>query len=290
MLKIRTEARVGILIFVAVAVLIAGAMFLKGYHPGRSGYLIETKMSNVSGLIEGSPVTIAGLKIGKVQDMEWIHPSVKVKLWIDSRYRLYQGSVVHIKDIGFMGESCIEIQPGKEQDVLGDGDSIQSGSSIGISDLIYESGEMVGQLRGVASVFQSTLDKETRENLRFSIENTRKATDVLQKDLNIILRDLKKVSSQYSEMGTNERDRVKRMLQNLDKSSESLKTTSTKLDSASSSLEVILADIAKGKGTLGKMIKDDSLYVNLKNLTMNLNLLAEDVRKNPKKYLHVSIF
>jgi phospholipid/cholesterol/gamma-HCH transport system substrate-binding protein len=246
MLKIRTEARVGILIFVAVAVLIAGAMFLKGYHPGRSGYLIETKMSNVSGLIEGSPVTIAGLKIGKVQDMEWIHPSVKVKLWIDSRYRLYQGSVVQIKDIGFMGESCIEIQPGKEQDVLGDGDSIQSGSSIGISDLIYESGEMVGQLRGVASVFQSTLDKETRENLRFSIENTRKATDVLQKDLNIILRDLKKVSSQYSEMGTNERDRVKRMLQNLDKSSESLKTTSTKLDSASSSLEVILADIALG--------------------------------------------
>ena len=198
MSKIRTEARVGILIFVAVAVLIAGAMFLKGYHPGRSGYILETKMSNVSGLIEGSPVTIAGLKIGKVQDMEWIHPSIRVTLWIDSRYRLYQGSVVQIKDIGFMGESCIEIQPGKEQEALSDGDFIQSGSSIGISDLIYESGEMVEQLRGVASLFQSTLDKETRENLRFSIENTRKTTDALQKDLNIILQLLQESHQAYN--------------------------------------------------------------------------------------------
>ena len=290
MVGIRTEARVGILICIAVVVLIGGAMFLKGYHPGRRGYLLVTKMSNVSGLTSGSPVTIAGLKVGKVRSMEWAPPFVKVTLWIDSHYNLYQGSVAQIKDVGFMGDKCIEIQPGKDEGMINNGDVIQSKMTTSVYDLPSQAKEMMEEIHGVVSEFQSTMDNESMANIRVSIANARKTTDILQKDIKKILQDFKKVSSQYSEMGSNERNRIQQILQNLDKGSAAMKTTSVKLDSVSSTMEIILSNITRGKGTLGQMVNDDSLYVNLKELTLNLNLLSEDIRKNPKKYLHFSIF
>jgi phospholipid/cholesterol/gamma-HCH transport system substrate-binding protein len=64
----------------------------------------------------------------------------------------------------------------------------------------------------------------------------------------------------------------------------------TNLDSTISNLNNLTNKLNQGEGTLGKLIYDDGLFKNLDNATKNLEELIEDIKLNPKRYVHFSIF
>ncbi|MDZ7636356.1 MAG: hypothetical protein U5L72_18760 [Bacteroidales bacterium] len=72
--------------------------------------------------------------------------------------------------------------------------------------------------------------------------------------------------------------------------SADLGTTLASLRSSLASLDDIFKGIGKGEGSAGKLVTDDSLYTNLSNTLYNLDLLLEDMRENPRKYVHFSLF
>jgi phospholipid/cholesterol/gamma-HCH transport system substrate-binding protein len=69
-----------------------------------------------------------------------------------------------------------------------------------------------------------------------------------------------------------------------------VKETMTNLQQSIGQLNKVLGGIERGEGSVGQLVKNDSLYNNLESSTRNLNLLLEDLRLNPKRYVQVSVF
>ena len=62
------------------------------------------------------------------------------------------------------------------------------------------------------------------------------------------------------------------------------------LEKTLANVDKIMTDIEQGKGTMGKLMKDDAMYNNFTNTSKELELLLQDVRLNPTRYVNVSVF
>jgi phospholipid/cholesterol/gamma-HCH transport system substrate-binding protein len=135
------------------------------------------------------------------------------------------------------------------------------------------------------------LDEKTKQNLRSSLEN-----------LNATLAEFKQASTSVNQMLAENKTKIASTVSNFDKTSTNLKTMSDSLAKANigqtvrnlektlASVDKIMADMEAGKGTLGKLAKDDALYSNFAKSAKELELLLQDLRLNPTRYVNVSLF
>ncbi|HID96084.1 MAG TPA: MCE family protein [Candidatus Latescibacteria bacterium] len=297
MQRFGTEAKVGLVIFIAIALLILGLLFLSDYHLKGGGYTLRTTLENVRGLEEGDPVTVAGLKVGKILRMELKEGRVVVILWLKGNVRLPQGSVARVQSIGTLGEKSIEILSGLGPDLLKEGDTIPGRYQPGVVELATAIEQASQELRVTLSQFRSTFDERMQEDIRGSLSEIRemaremrKAAAVNSRELEAILGNLRTTSRELSQLSGSQRERIENLIGSFEESSEALRGAATKLSRSSGYLESILGRIEKGEGTLGKLSTDDRLYNNIEALTRDLHGLVKDFRENPRKYIHLELF
>jgi phospholipid/cholesterol/gamma-HCH transport system substrate-binding protein len=300
-LRLSREIKTAILVIASILLFIWGYSFLKGKDLFTNYKTFFVEYENVEGLVMSAPVTINGLSIGKVNSIAINNQTgkIRVELQINSDFPIKKSSKAEIYAPNPIGGKQIAILPGVDGGDAVDGDFLVSSSKLGLTDELAKQieplKEKITKLLDNANVMlenvNEVLDAKSKENLRNSLANLNETLaefKVASKEVNTMLADNK---AKISGTMTN----VEKASANFSKISDSLTKanigqTVKNLEKTLSSVDKMMADMNAGKGTMGKLMKDDALYTNFSKTSKELELLLQDLRLNPTRYVNVSLF
>ena len=300
-MKITREIKTAILVIASILLFIWGYSFLKGRDLLSSYNKYYVQYANVDGLVSSAPITINGLTVGKVNSIElqkdW---TSLVELQINGDYKIPKNSVAELYSPGPIGGKQIAILPNTAtQELAVSGDFLKSANKLGlteeVSNQIKPIKEKLDKVLENANTMlvniNEVLDEKTKQNLKGSLEN-----------LNATLAEFKVASATVNGMLAENKGKINATMTNFEKSSANLSKMSDSLAKANiaqtvknlektlASVDKLMADMQAGKGTLGKLAKDEALYTNFAKSSRELELLLQDLRLNPTRYVNVSLF
>jgi len=314
-MKIANETKIGIIGVVAVAILILGFNFLKGKSLFSKSHSVFAKYHNVQGLANSNPVLINGMQVGTVYSITPTDKNMKeilVNINLTKDVNIPINSVAVIKP-SLLGTTSIDIKLGDAPTYIGKNDTIMTDASPGVFNealakvdpVLYQVTKAVKSIDSVLVAVNSILDPNAKNNISQMLGNLNKTTAnlvgtsaSLQELLNTQTGALAKTLNNLNAFTTNlngNNEKINSMLGNLDKTSANLaaldlKATLAKIDAAMSDLKGIVGKVNSNNGTLGLLLNDTKLYNNLTATTNKLNLLIDDLKTNPKRYISLSIF
>lgn len=300
-MKLTKEIKTAVLVIVSIFLFIWGYNFLKGKDLFNSTTRVYVVYDNVAGLVNSAPVTLNGLAIGKV-DAITIQPDGKllVEMQINTDFPIAKSSIAEIYDSGLVGGRQIAIKPNfQDKNYIKSGDYLKASSKLGITDALaqqleplqYKVQKLLDNADALFTNFNDILDEKTKQNLKNSISELNKTLSefsVASKNINGMIADNK---SKFNSTMTN----FDNTAANFSKMSDSLAKanlgqTVRNLEKTLANVDKIMIDIEQGKGTMGKLMKDDAMYTNFTNTSKELELLLQDVRLHPTRYVNVSLF
>ena len=301
-MKITREIKTAILVIASILLFIWGYSFLKGRDLLSNYKTFYVQYDNVEGLVNSAPVTINGLIVGKVASIKFLDTAgkIQVELQIKNDFPFSKTSVAAIYEPGLIGGKQIMIIPNFKDNVPAEsGMTLISDVKPGLTSLVVDKltplQEKVDKMLGSADVLlvnvNSIFDAKTKENLKSSIAN-----------LDATLAEFKVASKNVNELLADNKGKFTSTMANVDKASANFAKLSDSLSKANigktvkslektlASVDKIMSDVQAGKGTLGKLAKDESLYNNFNKTSKELELLLQDLRLNPTRYVNVSLF
>ena len=300
-MKLTKEIKTAVLVIVSIFLFIWGYNFLKGKDLFNSTTRVYVVYDNVAGLVNSAPVTLNGLAIGKV-DAITIQPDGKllVEMQINTDFPIAKSSIAEIYDSGLVGGRQIAIKPNfQDKNYIKSGDYLKASSKLGITDALaqqleplqYKVQKLLDNADALFTNVNDILDEKTKQNLKNSISELNKTLSefsVASKNINGMIADNK---SKFNSTMTN----FDNTAANFSKMSDSLAKanlgqTVKNLEKTLANVDKIMIDIEQGKGTMGKLMKDDAMYTNFTNTSKELELLLQDVRLHPTRYVNVSLF
>ena len=259
------EVKVGLFVMAGIAVLAFLTMTIGDFHIGKkAGYHVFVNLDTAAGLDKNSPVRIAGVRIGKIEEIMLKEGMAKVKLFIPSTTRLPDDSKVFIKSEGLLGEKYIEIKPGSPGNPTIDPEGVigQGESPVDIDQILSQVNYIARDIKAVSHSLSKVFGgEEGGEPIKAMADNLSE----LSSNLN---RTVKTNSAKFT-----------RIIDNLDKFSRDLPKLTKKSNDTLSNLNRIVAKIEKGEGTLGKLVNDDTLYAELKSTLKSVKKGADGVRE-----------
>jgi phospholipid/cholesterol/gamma-HCH transport system substrate-binding protein len=305
-MTISKETKVGILALVSFVILYLGFNFLKGqdfFSPENQYTVIY---NNVEGLTAANQVSLSGMKVGQVKQVELIAGNkVKVTLSIRKDLPLPQGTKAVLSSDGLLGGKLVRLEMGEGGKFIENGGQLSPASETGITDLLKEQAlpllhnldSLALSLRVVTKSFETT-----GASVNSLVKNSDRTVSTLGTSLNAtiaenrnnlagITANMKSLSGNLIETEKSLKPLIGKFNSIADslnalKVSKALATTQKSLES----LQRIMAGIEAGQGSAGKLLKDDSLYTNLNRSLADLDKLLIDFRLAPKRYVNVSIF
>lgn len=299
-MKISREVKTAILVITSLLLIIYLFNYLKGQNLLDSSRTFYTVYDNVEGLAPSTPVTINGLKVGKVQEIGFAEDGsgkLKVKLLVDSDFEFSKNSKTELYETGLIGGKAIAILPAFDKaENAKKGDFLVGTVKAGLTELVNQkltplqgkietmmvSADLL--LKNINDVF----DEQTKTNLKTSIaelSNTITSFKNTSNSLNSLIADNKvKLDSTLSnfEAASSNFAQITDSLANAN-----LGQTLTDLQSTIGNFNKVLVSIDKGEGTMGKLLKDEGLYNNLKGATKEMEALLKDIKLHPKRYFRV---
>jgi phospholipid/cholesterol/gamma-HCH transport system substrate-binding protein len=301
-LKITREAKAAILVIGAILVFIWGYSFLKGRDLFNSYKTLYVVYENVEGLSPSAPVTINGLVIGKVSS---ITPAEKGHLLVamqigNNEFPISKTSKAALYEPSIVGGKQIAIKPDfANTSITEDGDYLDSSVEPGMLSTISQELKplqdkvetTVVSADSLMTKLNNVLDSKTQANLRNSIAD-------LSKTMKEFSQTTKSINGMLADNKTNINgtlDNMNKTTANLAQITDSLNSanlaeTVRKLENTMANVDNILSDLEAGKGTMGKLLKDEAMYDNLNGASKELKELLADLKNNPKRYMHFSVF
>jgi phospholipid/cholesterol/gamma-HCH transport system substrate-binding protein len=314
-MKISNETKIGALTIVAIVFLILGFNFLKGKSVLKTGFFLYAKYGDLKKLSSSNPVYANGLQIGTVYSTGTADPSltdlvVEIKLKAD--YNIPENSVATI-ETNPLGSPALSIELGNSTHFLKSGDTIRSSENAGVlGALATKLGPLSDQitltlitLDSLMRNFNSVLDPGTKGNLQSVIGNLNKATESIVQSTQSLQQLLNMQTGALAQSLSNMSSFTANLAKNnskIDSTLSYLQTTTRNLSQAdinglisrfkqsADSLSNIINRVSSTDGSIGALINDRSLYNNLNNVTRSLNILVDDLRAHPKRYVNVSVF
>ncbi|OED36664.1 ABC transporter substrate-binding protein [Flavobacteriaceae bacterium (ex Bugula neritina AB1)] len=301
-MKFTREVKTGILALSAIALLIFGYSFLKGKNLLENDRTFYAIYNNVEGLIPSSPVTINGLVVGKVISIDFADTTGKlvVEFNVNNKFPFSKNSLAKVYGGGLIGGKSLAIEPLYEQGLEAkDGDTLPGKIEAGLLELVNDKLTPLQEKLESAITDADTL--LTSVNGILSVDN-KNNLNVIIKDLSTTVKGFKGAANSLNTMLAGNENKLNRTFTNLDEMSTKLNKFSDSLSDVNigklvkdlngvlTNFDKISKDLETGKGTAGKLLKDDKLYDNLERSTRQLELLLQDLRLNPKRYVHISVF
>ncbi|WP_321516433.1 MlaD family protein [Marinifilum fragile] len=314
-MKISKDSIIGLVVIGAIVILIWGINFLKGFNMLSSEQSFCAKYERVDGLKKSSPVTLRGYKIGQIKSIQFSSSAdnLIVEFSISDEFQLPKDSEARIVSSDIMGTKEIQLIPGKSKLTLSTGDTLlgsiegdlKEQVSMQMLPLKRKAENLMSSVDSVLSVIQYIFNKDTRENLTKSfgsIEQTFKKLENTSGTLDTIVTGQKthmeNIISNVDSITTNLKENnknISNILTNFSSISDSLKAVeiAQTINNAKLTLKQsneILQKINSGQGSMGMLINNDTLYMNLEAASNSLTNLLIDLKNNPKKYMHFSLF
>ena len=301
-LKLSRELKIGIFALVMLVALYLGINYLKGKQIFSGDRFYHALFDQTSGLQTSAPVLLRGVKVGSVTDiyLDSAHPDkVVVKVGIKKNIDIPSDSHLVLFANGLMGDKAIELVLGSSGSYFVRGvvipSEIEAGlfesASTNIEDLVAEAKGLMGSLTAAS---ESLNDLLTRNAEAFGgiVDNVETVTRKFSgAELDVMIRDL----GTFTAMLRDNAQRFEGIVGNLDNVTGSLAEadlggTIDRLDTSIAHLNTALAKLSEGDGTAARLLDDPALYDSLTVATGNLSALLEDLKANPKRYVHFSLF
>ncbi len=301
-MKLTRENKTAILVISAILLFIWGYSFLKGRDLFTNYKTFYVEYDNVEGLTKSASVTLNGLVVGKINEISIDKKTGKllVELQLKTDFPISKSSTATIYEPGFIAGKQIAIYPNyKDQSLAVDGDKLQGSIKLGLTASVSEKlipiqdklGKLMINADNLITGINNVLDKKGQGDLKNSLSELSKAIEQFHKasgSLNTILDDNKsKINGVVSNFNKVSSDFAK-ISDSLNKAD--LGKTAKNLQKTLANVDKVMADLQAGKGTMGKMLSDEVLYNNLSKTSKELELLLQDVRLYPTRYVNVSLF
>jgi phospholipid/cholesterol/gamma-HCH transport system substrate-binding protein len=308
-MKISNETKIGVLAVVALAALILGFNFLKGSSLFQHTTKIYAIFDNVEGLEVSNAVQIDGLTIGSITDISEsdkdLSNGIVVTITLKKKVNIPSNSTGVINS-GFISSASIVIDKGDAKDFLENGDTLQTKKKANLFSQVQQSvnpvilklGGTLTSLDSLIEVIGTMFDPRLKNNFSTIVANLAASSAELQKLLNAqtgyLAQSLKNMSEFTGNLSKNN-DHVTATLANLDKTSANLASAKipeavATLQSTMNELKGVMDKVNNNSGTLGMLLNDKHLYQNLEGTTRSLNILLDDFRAHPKRYVNISVF
>lgn len=301
-MKLSREIKTGIIVVAGIVAFIFGLSYLKSSPLFENNKTFYAVYDNVGGLQPGTQVSINGYNVGNVTSINFKDSSGKllVTLSINNEFEFSKNSIAELFDTGIIGGKGVQIVPVFDKAPYAkSGDTLQSKIKPGITELVQQKltplqMKVEGAVSNADSLLMNVnqiLDDPTKKQLQETIvslnqlvksfkgsaDNLNTLLDNNKMQLDSSLKNVSHITSNFSKLSDS--------LVNSD-----LGGTLTEFKTTVEKLNDILAKIERGEGSLGKLHQDDALYNNLADASRELDLLLQDFRLNPKRYVNVSVF
>ena len=296
------EIKAAIFVLSTIFLFIFGFNFLKGSSILDNQKTVYAVYDEVDGLLVGANVMINGLSIGNVTDLDFLPNSTKivVTLKIKDKINFSSNSSATIYETGVLGGLAISIEPIFQQGmIVKSGDTLNSNIRPGLTELINRQIEplqrkLESTLTSVDSIFSGAsyvLNKETQNDIKESLNTLTSAVKAINNSSLIIEKTLTEKNSQIN----NSIDNIESITTNLSNVSKELNdfglaNVLSNLEKSVDGINLIVTNLNSDNSSLGKLISNDDVYENLNLSIESLNLLINDIKTNPKKYVHFSVF
>jgi phospholipid/cholesterol/gamma-HCH transport system substrate-binding protein len=315
-LKYKREISIGLVFIAALALFIWGFNYLKGFNLLKDQRMLYAVYDRVSGLSKANPVLINGLKVGQVSDIYFdpdFSGDIIVKITIESQIPIPKNSIALIYSSDLMGSKAINLQLGNDTAFVMDGDTLATNVEASLKEAVNQqiqplkakAEELILSIDSVVTVIKEIFNEKAKQNLTSSLASIEET-----------FRNLESASYNLDQMVAAEKTRLGEIMQNLEtitgtisENKENIDNILTNFSTLSDSLaraEIpqtfsninrVVGDVAeiadkinRGEGTIGMLINDDKLYRDLQKSADQLQLLMEDIRLNPKRYVRFSLF
>ena len=301
-MKISREVKTGIIVLAGIMAFIVGFNYLKSSPIFNNSKTFYAVYNHVGGLQPGIEVSINGLAVGNVKTIRFKDDSgqLLVTFLVDSEFEFSKNSTAELYDTGIIGGKGLQINPVFDgAPSAKSGDTLPSRSRPGITELVQQNltplqhkvEGAVTQADSLLVNINDVLDEPTKQKLQQTIVGLSQLVNTATGSMENVNRLLENNTTPLNRSLKN----IDHITTNLSKLSNDLvhadvAKTITQLQTTTQNLNTLITNLQSGKGTLGKRTNDDALYLNLTEAARELDLLLQDVRLNPKRYVNVSVF
>ena len=296
-MKISKEVKTAILVILGIALFILGFNYLKGKS------LFETtntyySIFDYNALTKASPVTVRGNNIGKIKDIVFDYKSGKTKVYftVSDQLKFSKDSKVRMYETGLMGGNGLSIVLGGSQEIAKSGDLLESEVEPGLVTSLSKN--FSGLSNNLDSTLKST-DTLMRSLNKLVIDDSAEGLKNTIAELNQTLKGYKELSYSINALLAKNDENITNMLKNFKSTSENLAQLSEDLKNANldntlitlnkavGNMNGILSGMENGEGSMGKLMKDEALYNNLKGVSKEMEELIRDIKLHPKRYFRI---
>ncbi|WP_421939694.1 MlaD family protein [Pedobacter sp.] len=309
-MKIKNETKVGILAAFAIALLIIGYNFLKGNSIFSDETSLLARYTRVDGLTVSKPVLINGYQIGRVAKLQ-LEPggTILATLSINSKYEIPKNSIARLEGTDLLGSKAIVMELGNSQEMAEDGFTLNANVEKGLMEQVQpvqkKAELIIGKMDSILSSVNSILNPNFQKNVDksfnsiagtlASLETTSKKVDNLvgseSERIAAIFKNVEGITANLN----NNNQKISAILTNINTVTDkfaaaNFKQTIDNANTAIADLQTVISGIKDGKGSLGLLLNDTKMYDNLNSASKNLDALMIDLKANPKRYVHFSVF
>jgi phospholipid/cholesterol/gamma-HCH transport system substrate-binding protein len=293
-MKRTNEVLVGITATAALILAIVGSLYLArgGLQPG---YKLYAKFTWGAGLKQGQPVLLSGVNVGFVNGVE-IRPDglLIVQLRVRKEYKIPRGTTATIEPNGFFGDQLVALHPDKPNPLsFVPGDTLLSGRATpSIGDVLAR----VDTIAANISVLTTTLKKEFVEtnglgDLRETVKKAGAMFNEISRVAEMQNAELIKTQMALRKAATAvDSATIDSTLRSFKSAAANINSLAADLQATSAKLNATIDKATNGPGSLGKLMNDPGLYNDVRSLVTRIDSLTADFKKNPRKYIKLSIF
>jgi phospholipid/cholesterol/gamma-HCH transport system substrate-binding protein len=288
----KKEVKIGLIGVLALLILYYGINYLKGINLFQSSNFYYVEYSNINGLAGSSPVYANGYKIGTVRQIEYNYQkpgNVTVMVEVEKEMRVPKGSYGELVS-EMLGTVKMNLILEKGNSYYNPGDTLKGVVDNGLVGVAQD--ELLPQVEKLLPKMDSILTSlnklmadpalaKTINNAEAISANLKSTTASLNHFMN---NDLQKIGYNLNVITTNFAD-ISGELKSIN-----YKETFTKIDSTLYNVQMLTSKLNRKDNSLGLLFNDATLYNNLSSTTANASLLLEDLKSNPKRYVHFSLF
>lgn len=301
-MKLTNEIKAALIIIGGIFLFLLGFNFLNGTSLLKHENTHYAVYDNVEGLQIGTKVTVSGLIVGKVATIDFLPNTAKILVSFTLRndVQFSSSSVAELYEASLIGGKSIAIIPDYSSAImLQDGDTLNTAVKPGLTDVVNQQIAPLQQkleraLVNADSLFtgiNTVLNQEGKDNMSTTLADLSKTI----KSINGVAASLDQLLDSQEGNLTTTLDNFAKISSNVNQLTDSLaqsniKQTLVAFENTVNRLNGILSDIEQGKGSMGKLMKDESVYNNIQATTKEIELLIKDLKEHPKRYVHFSLF
>lgn len=291
------EIKVGLLVLIGAAILVAAVWLAKGYRFGQKFYSVSVVFPEVGSLATGDPVSVSGVHMGKVENVKLYKGGVLVTMELSQKVKLKKDATFTIRNVGLMGERFVAITTGSSETPLDLTQPAKGSTESGIPEVMGTMGQVIRQLNQLIEKLDqtiaspATLDKfsQTITDLQLLSARLDSATRHNAPKIDRTIDNFADLSRTLKSGVDRNEKFVDTAVQNIDVAARRLVKLTDDMEEASKRFKSFATDLDESQGSLRLLLEDRRLYDDLRRAALNLDSLVVDIRQNPRKYISFSV-